>query len=107
MTVLDKVMTRLILSSIIWSKSAEQFILYYIGSLGCSVYILESRHSSQLRWQAVVLVYDYLGTFLQVCLLLVKRGQFQAQPEDFHEQKARKSILYIKKWRYSGPAIPS
>ncbi len=107
MTVLDKVMTRLILSSIIWSKSAEQFILYYrFTGLQC-LYPGISRHSSQLRWQAVILVYDYLGTFLQVCLLLVKRGQFQAQPEDFHEQKARKSILYIKKWRYSGPAIPS
>lgn len=67
-----------------------------------------SRHSSsQLRWQVVVLVYDYLGIFLELCLLLVRQVQFQAQWEYFQEQKARKNILYIKKWRYSGPAIPS
>lgn len=102
MTVLDQVMISLILSSFIWkqvSGAVTGLQRLYPGI---------SRHSSsQLRWQAIVLVYDYLGTFLQVCLLLVRRGQFQAQREDFHEQKARKNILYIKKLKYSGPAIPS
>lgn len=102
-------MISLILSSFIWKQvsGAVYPLLYRFTGLQ-RLYPGISRHSSsQLRWQAIVLVHDYLGTFLQVCLLLVRRGQFQAQWEDFHEQKARKNILYIKKLKYSGPAIPS
>ncbi len=99
MTVLDQVIISLILSSFIWKQvsGAVYPLLYRFTGLQ-RLYPGISRHSSsQLRWQAIVLVYDYLGTFLQVCLLLVRRGQFQAQREDFHEQKSKKKHFVHQK----------